>query len=95
MFIKKFILLVIFTTMLNNCAQNAALVGPAYTLATSGNIYHASLSYGSDKAITKMTGKSTGENIKDLLVAEEKDNEFEKMIKKRIKETRKKLNLSN
>ena len=84
-----------FLSTLNSCVQNTAFLGPAYALGTSGNIYQAGLSYGSEKVINNITGKSMSQNIKDLLVLEKDDTEFEKLIKKNIKETRKKLNLSN
>ena len=41
------------------------------------------------------TGKSTGENVKEILRVKQKDTDFQKLVKKRIEETRKKLNLSN
>ena len=47
--------------------QSAALLGPAYTLASTGNIYQAGLSYGSSQAVKKITGKSPTENIKSLI----------------------------
>ena len=95
MILKKLIVGIFLLFVLNGCAQNTALLGPAYTFATSGSVYQAGLSYGSDKAIMKVTGKSTGENIKEMLVVKEKDSEFQKLVIKRIKETRKKLNLLN
>ena len=91
---KKTIIGIFFLAFLNGCAQNAALLGPVYTLATSGNIYQAGLSYGSNHAVTKITGKTTTENIKKILEADEEDSEFEKLVKKQIIETRKKLNLT-
>ena len=91
---KKNIFFIIIFIFLNGCAQNAALLGPVYTLATSGNIYQAGLSYGSNHAVTKITGKTTTENIKKILEADEEDSEFEKLVKKQIIETRKKLNLT-
>ena len=45
--------------------------------------------------ISNLTGKSTAQNIKDALVIKKEDTEFEIFVKKNIKETRKKLNLSN
>ena len=79
---------------LNGCAQTSAFFGPAYTLAKSGSVYQAGLSYGSEKTITRLTGKSTGENIRYLLTPQKSDTEFEKLVKKSIKNTRKKLKLS-
>jgi len=93
MILKKLIWGLLFLIFLNGCVQNSALLGPAYTLATSGNIYHAGFTYGSSEVIHKTTGKSTTENIKEILTINDKDTEFEKIVKKRIKETRKKLKL--
>jgi len=80
-------------TLLGGCAQTTAVIGPLYTLSTTGNIYQAGLSYGSDKAITTFTGKSSLENFEDLLKAKKQDSDLRKLVKKQIKETRKKLNL--
>jgi len=95
MFINKIIIGIFLLSLLNSCAQNAALLGPAYTFANTGNIYQAGITYTSDQAITKLTGKSTGQNVKEILIPKKNDTEFEKMVKKRIKETRKKLKFSN
>ena len=95
MIIKKIIIAVFLLSTLNGCMQNTALLGPAYTLSTSGNMYHAGLSYTSAEVITTYTGKTPGENIKDLLSINEKDSEFEKIVKKRFIETRKKLKIPN
>ena len=80
---------------LNGCVQNTALLGPAYTLTSTGNVFQAGLSYGSNKAVTSITGKTPGENIKNLLHCPKSRSDFEKLIKKRIKETRKKINRSS
>jgi len=93
--LKKIIIALFLSNFLVGCAQNAALLGPAYTLATSGNIYHAGFTYGGNELITKTTGKSATQNLKDMLVPKKDDTEFEQLVKKNIKETRKKLNISN
>ena len=95
MILKKTFIGIFLLGLLSGCAQNTALLGPMYTFGTTGNVYQAGLSYGGDKAVMKVTGKSTGENIKEILVVKEKDSEFQSLAKKRITETRKKLNLSN
>tara|TARA_B110000971_G_C19732114_1_gene373545 strand:- start:352 stop:639 length:288 start_codon:yes stop_codon:yes gene_type:complete len=92
MFIKKKILGIFIMALLGGCAQTTAVIGPLYTLSTTGNIYQAGLSYGSDKAITTLTGKSSLENFEDLLKAKKQDSDLRKLVKKQIKETRKKLN---
>ena len=95
MFLKKIIIIIFLVSFLNGCAQNAALLGPAYTLATSGNIYQAGLTYGGNEIITKSTGKSMAQNIKEGLVPKKEDSDFQKLVKRNIEKTRKKLNLSN
>ena len=67
MILKKIIVGLFLLFFLNGCVQSAALLGPAYTLASTGNIYQAGLSYGSNQAVKKITGKSPTENIKDLI----------------------------
>ena len=66
MIYKKIIIGLFLLFILNGCVQSTALLGPAYTLASTGNIYQAGLSYGSNKAIEEITGKSPTENIKSL-----------------------------
>ena len=95
MILNKIIIGLLFVCFLSGCAQNAALLGPAYTLVTSGNIYQAGLTYGGNEIITKSTGKSMAQNIKEGLVPNKEDSDFQKLVKRNIEKTRKKLNLSN
>ena len=67
MTLKKIITGLFLLFFLNGCVQSAALLGPAYTLTSTGNIYQAGLSYGSGKAVKKITGKTPTENFKSLL----------------------------
>ena len=55
MILNKIIAGLFLLFFLNGCVQNAALLGPAYTLASNGNIYHAGLSYGSNQAAVSYT----------------------------------------
>ena len=95
MIIKKIIVGIFLTCFLSGCGQNAALLGPAYSLVTSGNIYQAGLAYGSNEIITKSTGKSTAQNFKEIITPKSDDTEFRKLVKRNIEKTRKKLNLPN
>ena len=92
--LKKIIIGLFLANFLVGCAQNTALFGPAYTLATTGNIYQAGFTYGGNELITKTTGKSATQNLKEVLI-KKNDTEFQKLVKKNIIETRKKLKLSN
>ena len=90
----KILSLILFFLFLNGCLQNTAFLGPAVTVASTGNIAQAGLSYSSNLAIKKITGKTPIENVKKILKPKTSDSEFQKMVKKRIIETRKKLNLA-
>ena len=95
MILKKIIVGTVLLNLLSGCAQNAAFLGPAYTLTSTGNIYHAGLTYGGNEAVTRSTGKSIAQNFKEAIMIKKEDNDFEKMVKRNIQKTRKKLNLSN
>ena len=102
MILKKIIVGLFLLFFLNGCVQNAALLGPAYTLASTGNIYQAGLSYGSNQAVKKITGKSPTENIKSLtdskkskIDEEQNYDEFFALVKNRIEKTSKIINSAN
>jgi hypothetical protein len=95
MIFKKIFIGILLLSFLNGCAQNTVLLGPAYTLATTGNIYNAGLTYGGNEIITKKTGKSAAQNVKEVLKQKKSDSEFQRLVKSNIEKTRKKLNLSN
>ena len=102
MILKKIIVGLFLLFFLNGCVQSTALVGPAFTLANTGNIYQAGLSYGSNQAVEKITGKSTTENIKSLVdnkkvkvKEEESHEEFFALVKSRIEKTSKIIQLAN
>ena len=92
---KNIVLCILFLLLLSGCAQNSALLGPAYTLGSGGTVSQAGLTYSSNAALNKVTGKTISENIKKILTKKDEDSEFKKLIKKQIEETRKKLNLIN
>jgi phosphoribosylaminoimidazole (AIR) synthetase len=102
MILKKIIAGLLLLFFLNGCVQSTALLGPAYTLASTGNIYQAGLSYGSNKAVEEITGKSPTENIKSLtdskkskIDEEQNYDEFFALVKNRIEKTSKIINLAN
>ena len=102
MILKKIIAGLFLLFFLNGCVQSAALLGPAYSLVSTGNIYQAGLSYGSNQAVTKITGKTPTENIKDFIddkkiKVEEKESqeEFFALLKSRIEKTSKIINSAN
>jgi len=65
---SKTIAPIFFLLLLNGCVQNTAFLGPAIAGVGSGSVHQAVLSYGSNKAVTQITGKTTAENLKNFLM---------------------------
>ena len=76
-----------------------SLIGPSFTALTSGNIYKASAQLIIDQSIKKTTGKNSFMHVKGEFDKKKQQNEFNEelrqLVEKRIKMTRKKLNLDN
>ena len=64
---KKIIISLLSLFFLSGCIESTVFLGPAITAGTSGNIYQASLSYGTNQVITKTTGKSPIEHVVNFL----------------------------
>ena len=63
---KKILFVVVATLFLNGCFQVIALVGPAATGVTTGNIYQSAISYSLGYGVQKATGKTIIENVIDI-----------------------------
>ena len=74
-----------------------ALVGPAATIISTGNLYKASAQFMIDHSIKKKTGKHSISFVKDEIEKKEIEKNLNKelrlLVEKRIKITRKKLDL--
>ena len=64
---KRILLLLLCFVFLSGCFQSIALIGPAITGASTGKIYQAGLSYGTNIIMEQATGKSTSEHMLDIL----------------------------
>ena len=80
---KKILLLVSFV-FLSGCYQTTALIGPAITVGSTGNVMQAGFSYASNMAVKKTTGKTPSEHI-SLYVEEKKEEEKLKKSEAKIK----------
>ena len=67
---KKIFLLVCFV-FLSGCFQSIALLGPAIGGASTGKMYQAGLSYGTNMIMLQATGKTTSEHMLDILNSNE------------------------
>ena len=86
MSLKKIIFLILGLFFLNSCVESTAFFGPAITVGTSGNVYQAGLSYGSNQLVKETTGKSTFEHMSDFI-----DSKKFKDTKKKIINSKNKL----
>jgi hypothetical protein len=73
----KNILLLLCFVFLSGCFQTMAFLGPAITGASTGKIYQAGLSYGTNIILEQATGKTTSEHMLNML-----NNNETKLLKK-------------
>ena len=78
------------------------MLGPAYTLTSTGNVAQAGLSYGSSEVITMYTGKTPMENIieitsKDVNIQKQtlESEDFKNLVKTRVIKTNNILKSTN
>ena len=57
--IKKILSCIFVGIVLSGCTQSTAMIGPAITLASSGNISQAGLTFFTNQAVEKETGMNT------------------------------------
>ena len=96
--INKIILFAVLFMFLNGCVQSTAFLGPAITVGTTGNIFQASVQYGTNQAIKKETGKDALTFITEAVEEDQKYKKFHKdnkelveLLENRIKTTREKI----
>jgi len=87
--------IILFLLFFSGCVQSTAFFGPAITVASTGNIYQAGLSYGSNVAIKKITGNTPIENINKMLQPKENENKIITSAKEKIKEAVKQKDLTS
>ena len=92
---KKIIFGLLILSFLTGCTTPTAMLGPAYTLTSTGSIYQASLSYGSNQMVTMYTGKTPIENVKEITLNQKKNiqkktlesEDFYILVKNKIDQT--------
>ena len=100
--INKFVKIAVVLTsfiFLTGFAPLVSILGPGLTAITSGNIYKASAQFIIDHSVKKKTGKNSIMLVKEEINKKQQkielDKELRQLVEKRIKLTRKKLNLDN
>jgi len=91
----KIVLTLLVLIFFAGCVQPTALLGPMYTIGTTGNVLQAGASYGTSYAVKKMTGKTVSENVNTFVDTEElkeelKENpdDYFRIVKKHAKRSK-------
>ena len=96
---KKIIVGMFLLCFLNGCVQSTALLGPAITIGTTGNVVQAGLQLGTNHAIKQETGKDALTHITDAVDKEKKkkifNKKFIKLLESIIEKTSKIIKLAN
>ena len=77
---KKTIIGMFLLCFLNGCVQSTALLGPAITIGTTGNVVQAGLQLGTNHAIKQETGKDALTHITDAVDKDKKKKIFNKKL---------------
>ena len=92
---KKIAFILMSVVLLTGCAQSTAFLGPAITIAATGNITQAGFTYGTNEVIKRETGKDTMQYVSSLLEPEDKkvtiNEDLIALVESSIKKTRQKL----
>ena len=97
--LNKVFIYIVTGIILSGCAQSTAMLGPALTLASTGNASQAGLTFFTNKAVEEETGMDTVSFVSNQI---EKKNskakmrrEFKKLVETNFEKTREKLILQD
>ena len=102
---KRLIFGLLTITFLTGCTAPTAMIGPAYTLTSTGNVLQAGFSYGSNQFITNYTGKTPIQNLgeitsrnsfseKNIQKETLESEDFYQLVKNKIEKSKGKIKLS-
>ena len=85
--------------LFSGCFQSTAMLGPTFTLVSTGNVVQAGINYSANKVIEDETGKTPTEHFKGSINKKEikklEINKIKKkfiiLVKSNLKKTRKKI----
>jgi len=93
--INKLLICILMGVILSGCAQSTAMLGPAITLASSGNVSQAGLTFFTNKAVEKETGMDTVAFVSNKIDEQNSKTklkrEFKNMVEINFLKTREKL----
>ena len=89
---KKILVFIVSGLILSGCAQSTAMLGPAITLASSGNVSQAGLTFFTNKAVEKETGMDTVSSVTNKIEKQNSKNrlkrDFKKLVQNNFEKTR-------
>jgi uncharacterized lipoprotein YajG len=97
--INKIFIYIVASIILSGCAQSTAMLGPALTLASTGNVSQAGLTFITNKVVKEETGMDTVSFVSNKI--EQKNSktrlrrEFKKLVETNFEKTRQKLILQD
>ena len=97
--INKVFIYIAVVTILSGCAQSTAMLGPAITLASTGNVSQAGVTFFTNKAVEEETGMNTvsfvSKKIEEKNTRTKLRREFKKLVSTNFEKTRQKLILQD
>ena len=97
--INRVFIYIIVGLVLSGCAQSTAMLGPAITLASTGNVGQAGMTYFTNKAVEKETGMDTVTYVSKKIEQQNTKNklkrEFKILVETNFVKTREKLILED
>ena len=103
---KKIIFGLFLISFLSGCSPPTAMLGPAYTLSSTGSAFQAGLNYGSNHLVTMYTGKTPVQNLQEISNNQKnksqniqkktlQSDDFYFLVKKRVEEINKIIKKTN
>ena len=93
--VKRIFLYIISVGFLSGCVQTTAMVGPVITIASTGNISQAGLTFFTNKAVEEETGMDTvtyvSKKIEQQNSKTKLKRDFKKLVETNFIKTREKL----
>ena len=97
--INKTFIYIISSLIISGCVQSTAMVGPVLTLASTGNISQAGVTFFTNKAVKDETGMDTVSYVSNKIEQKQSKTklrrEFKKLIETNFEKTRSKLILQD
>ena len=94
--INKVFIYIVTGIILSGCAQSTAMLGPVLTLASTGNVSQAGLTFFTNKAVEEETGMDTVSFVSNQIEQNSYQNrKFKKLVETNFEKTRKKLILQD